>query len=71
MKKIEVVNLDQDSMKYVKKAIGIALLILGLILIFEYLIHALKIILAIALFLVGGYLLTDNSRMKWFRFRRF
>jgi len=71
MKKIEVVNFDQDAMVYVKKAVGIVLIILGIILIFEYIIDALKILLAIILFGIGGYLLSNQGRMKWFRFGRF
>ncbi len=71
MKKIEIVNLDQESTYYIKKAIGIVLIILGIILIFEYIFHALKILLAIILFLVGIYLLSDYTKLKWIRFRRF
>jgi len=71
MRKIEIVNFDQDALIYVKKAIGIVLIILGLILIFEYILHALKILMAIILFAIGGYLISNQGKLKWFRFRRF
>ncbi len=71
MAKVQVFNIDKDRSSIIHKLIGVILIIVGIFLLLEYLVHFLKITVAIFLLLGGIFFLVKESRFRWFRFRQF
>lgn len=71
MSKVQVFKLDKDKSGLVHKILGVIFIIIGVLLLLPYIIHFLRIVLAI--FLLGGgvYFLVKDTRFRWFRIRRF
>ncbi len=70
IKRIEIVNLERDLKKHIMTIIGIILIILGVILLWEYIWHFFKIFLGALLILLGFYfILTDRLGVRYKKFR--
>ena len=71
MNRLRTIKLDRERSKKIHIIIGIFLIFLGFLLIWKYIIHFFRIILAIALFFGGVFFLVKDTRFRWFRIRRF
>ncbi len=69
IKRIEVVKMDKSLKRHFVIIAGIALVILGLILLLEYIWHFLRIFVGLLLVIIGVYLMIADSSN--FRFRRY
>ncbi len=70
IKKIEIVKLEKDIKKNLVAIAGIAIIVLGIILLLEYIWHFFKIFLGLTLILIGAYMVfADKQRFKYKRFK--
>ncbi|MCC7574082.1 hypothetical protein KO361_00620 [Candidatus Woesearchaeota archaeon] len=71
MSKIQTFKIERDKSNIIHKAIGIIAILIAIILLIPYILHFLKITLAIMLLGTGIYFLTKQTRFRWFRIKRF
>jgi uncharacterized membrane protein YfcA len=69
IKGIEIVKLERDIKKHLITIAGIAIMVLGFILLLEYIWHFFKIFLGMLLILIGLYLIIADK--PGFKSRRF
>ena len=65
--KVRVIDLDRDTKRYIYLALGAVLVILGLILIFDFIIQFIRLLIGLALIAAGVFLL--NYDKYWYRFK--
>jgi uncharacterized membrane protein HdeD (DUF308 family) len=69
--KISVVNMEPEKKRSWGIGLGMVLIIIGFILLFNYIIHFIKIFIGIILIGVGYYLIADEKFFRRWRFFRF
>lgn len=71
MSKIKTFKMEREKSDIIHKVLGAIFILLALILIIPYIIHFIRITIAVLLIMLGIYFLTKETRFRWFKIRRF
>ena len=71
MAKVTIIKMDGELKKYFHLIVGIGLVVLGAIIVYDYIIAFFRIVLGLILIGFGIYYMTDDSHRFGKRFFRF
>jgi uncharacterized membrane protein HdeD (DUF308 family) len=71
MARVTIINMDRDTRKLVNMIIGAVLLVIGIVVIFDYLMAFFRLLLGLILIIAGFYYLTADRSLFGRLFFRF